>query len=259
MMAFWALWKREVIKFLFDRGRMGGALAQPLLFWLLLGLGFQGSFRLPENPELSFLTFLFPGMLLLVVVFTAIFSTVSIVEEKRSGFFQAALVAPISRWWLVLGNVAGGTTLGVMQSLLFLVMMPFVGIPFSLLGIATTLLICAILGLAFGSLGFVMAWRVQSTRGFLALMNFFLMPLWMLSGAFFPVSGIPEAVRWVVWLNPVTYGLDALRVALYGFGQPPVQTLMGFGPSFGVLIVFACIALAVARQVVLKTTIDHSS
>lgn len=256
MTAFWALWKREVVKFLFDRGRMGGALAQPLLFWLLLGLGFQGSFRLREDAGVSFLTFLFPGMVLLVVVFTAIFSTVSIVEEKRSGFFQAALIAPVSRWWLVFGNVAGGTTLGMLQAALFLLLTPFMGIPTTLLGMVSAWLICGLMGMTFGSLGFIMAWKVKSTRGFLALMNFFLMPLWMLSGAFFPISGIPKSVQWMAWLNPVTYGLDALRIALYGFENLPVHTTLGFLPSVGIFLSFTLLALFWAQYAIHKPFTD---
>lgn len=252
MTAFWALWRREIKKFLFDRGRMGGALAQPILFWLVLGLGFQGSFKLHETSNVSFLEFLFPGMVMLVVLFTAIFSTVTIVEERKSGFLQAAIVAPISRIWLVLGNVAGGTSLGLLQALLFLIAAPFTGFHPTFWGVVGVLLICTATGVALGSLGFAMAWKVSSTRGFLALMNFFLMPLWLLSGAFFPLSGVPESVRWVIYLNPITYGMDALREALYGFQQVPIGTSFGYLPSLAIVTLFALAATGFAVYLVRK-------
>lgn len=253
MYALKALWLREIKKFLFDRGRMGGALAQPLMFWLILGLGFHQSFRLPQETHISFLAFLFPGMVVLVVLFTAIFSTVSIVEERRTGFLQGALIAPISRFWLVVGNVAGGATLGMMQALAFFCLAPLVGIAFNGWGFLMALLICGLLGLSFGALGFAMAWKVSSTRGYLALMNFFLIPMWLLSGAFFPTSGLPQALHWIFYLNPVSYGLDALRVALYGFPTtPPVQVLLSFFPSLLILCGFTLASIGFATWMVQK-------
>jgi ABC-2 type transport system permease protein len=257
MYAIQALWKREIIKFLQDRGRFGGAIAQPLVFWVMLGFGFQGSFHLPNSAGgihsgVSYLEYLFPGMIVLVVLFTAIFSTVSIVEERKSGFLQAAIVAPMPRMWLVIGNIVGGTTLALVQALLFLVLAPFIGIKLTILGVTCALLICALLSLSFGALGFAMAWYVTSTRGFLALMNFFLMPLWLLSGAFFPAAGVPKIVQWLMYLNPVTHGLDALRESLYGFQSVPVPTIFGFGPSIIIVSAFAIFAIGIATALVRK-------
>lgn len=219
-----ALWRREVTKFVRDRSRLVGALAQPLGFWLLLGLGFYQTFTMPgaDGPQIGYLEFLFPGIIAMIILFTAIFSTISIVEERKSGFLQAALVAPASRTALVLGNTLGGTSLALGEALLFALLVPFVGLPLTFVGLALVALVSILLGLTFTALGFVIAWRMESTRGFHAVMNLFLLPLWFLSGAVFPAEGASVVLRWVMALNPVTYGVSALRQALYWPGEAPL-------------------------------------
>ena len=125
-----ALWKRELLKFVRDRKRVLGALAQPIAFWLLLGLGFQGSFQLPGSTptDVSYMEFLFPGIVVLMILFTAIFSSFSVIEDRTSGFLQAAVVAPVRRSVIALGTVLGGTTLALIQAVLFLLLAPLVGI-----------------------------------------------------------------------------------------------------------------------------------
>lgn len=212
-----ALWKREIVKFSRDRSRMVGALLQPLGFWLLLGLGFQGTFHLTTaaGEPIGFFEFLFPGIIALIILFTAIFSTISIVEERTSGFLQSALVAPVPRSSLVLGNTLGGTSIAMVEAMLFLLFVPFVGITLTLPGILVIILTAFALGLTFTSLGVLIAWRMQTTRGFHAVMNLFLLPLWFLSGSFFPVEGAPALLQWLVRLNPVSYAVNAIRHGLY--------------------------------------------
>ncbi|MEM1094945.1 MAG: ABC transporter permease [Bacteroidota bacterium] len=213
-----AFWRREVLKFLRDRSRVAGAFAQPLLFWLLLGFGFSASFTMPGGVDQSYLMFLFPGILMLVVLFTAIFSTIAVVEERQTGFLQAALVAPISRVLFVLGNTLGGTTLALAQAVLFLVALPLIGVVPSVGGVLLALAILALSGIGFTALGVLIAWRMDTTRGFHAVMNVVLLPLWFLSGAAFPVEGAATALQWTMRLNPVSYAVSALREALYGTG-----------------------------------------
>lgn len=217
MHAVTALWKREIIKFVRDRSRLIGALVQPLGFWVLLGLGFQGTFRMPlaAAADLGYMEFLFPGIIALIILFTAIFSTISIVEERKSGFLQAALVAPTSRTTLVLGNTLGGTTLALAEAVLFLLMLPFIGLLPTAGGLLVILLVSFMTGIAFTSLGVFIAWRMETTRGFHAVMNLFLLPMWFLSGSFFPPEGAPAALRWLILVNPVSYAVSALRQALY--------------------------------------------
>ena len=239
-----ALWRREVVKFVRDRSRLIGALAQPLAFWVLLGLGFGGSFQMPGTGAegVGYLEYLFPGIIALILLFTAIFSTISVVEERQSGFLQAPLVAPVPRPALTLGIISGGTTLAVVQALLFVVLWPLVGPGLSVVGVLLSAAVSLLLALAFTSLGFVIAWRMDSTRGFHAVMNLFLLPLWFLSGSFFPAEGASAALRWTILLNPVTYAVSALRQALYWpmeapAAAAPLSVSLFVSAAFAVLLV----------------------
>jgi ABC-2 type transport system permease protein len=245
-----ALARREVKKFVRDRSRLFGALAQPVLFWLLLGLGFQGAFRMPGSAaaETPYLEFLFPGIVVLMVLFTAIFSTISVVDERREGFLQAALVAPVPRLGLALGNAAGGTLLAAAQAVLFLAAAPLVGLPVTFGGGAVALFVCVLAGLGFTALGFAIAWRMESTRGYHAVMNVLLLPLWLLSGAPFPAEGAAPVLRWVVYANPVSYIVSALRQALYGFGPAAPEALASPAVCLAVTTVFAAAMLLLAAR-----------
>ncbi len=248
--AVYALWKREIIKFVRDRSRVIGAVAQPFGFWLLLGLGFQGTFHLP-GAETGYMTFLFPGVLAMVLLFTALFSTISIVEERKAGFLQAALVAPVPRLSLVFGATLGGTTLALVQALLFLVLLPFVSLSPTPVGLLLLTLGCFLTGLSFTALGVLLAWRMETTRGFHAVMNIVLIPMWLLSGAVFPLTSAPAVLRWVMMVNPVTYGITLIRQALY-WPAPAPDSLVTVGPALGISAAFALLLLLLAVHAVRK-------
>lgn len=243
--AIGALWKREVVKFTRDRSRLIGALMQPLGFWILLGLGFQGTFRLPteSGAEMGFFEFLFPGIIALIILFTAIFSTISIVEERNSGFLQGALVAPVSRTSLVLGNTLGGTSLALFEAVLFLLFVPLIGLSISLPGLAIILIAAFSLGMTFTSLGVLIAWRMETTRGFHAVMNLFLLPLWFLSGSFFPADGAPALLQLVIRLNPVSYAVSAIRHGLY---WPDAPGLASASPVLALIVTVVTAVVMVA-------------
>lgn len=234
-----ALWGREMRTFLRDRGRVAGALAQPVFAWLLFGFGFAGAFQLPGEGDVTYLEYLLPGTAALVLLFTAIFSTISVVEDRQSGFLQAALVAPQPRLTVVLGVVLGGTTLAVAQAALVLALAPLVGLAPGVDGLAVALLACVLTAIAFTALGFGMAWRIRTTRGFHALMNVVLLPLWLLSGAFFPAEGVPVALRWVMRADPAFYGVAAIRAGLYGLPADVPGTDVGLATALGVSAAFA--------------------
>ena len=238
-----ALWRREIWTFLRDRARLAGALVQPLAIWALLGVGFGAAFRLPGTERgPSYLAFLFPGVVALVLLFTAIFSTISVVEDRQTGVLHAALVAPQPRLALVLGVLSGGTTLAVAQAAVVMVLAPLAGLHPSLGGALAALLACLLTALALTALGFVMAWRLDTTRGFHAVMNLVLMPLWILSGGFFPVDGAPAVLRAVMLANPVTYGVAAIRLGLGGPGAAGAP--VGMGVALGVLGASAALLVA---------------
>ena len=218
-----ALSAREIIKFTRDRSRVVGAFVQPIAFWLLLGLGFAGTFQMPDETlaGIGYMEYLFPGIIALVSLFTAIFSTISVVEERQSGFLQATLIAPTRRTALVLGNALGGTLLSTLQALLFVLALPLIGLAFSFSGVLLVVFISFLTGLAFTALGFAIAWRMDSTRGFHAVMNLFLLPLWFLSGALFPLEGAATVLQWLILINPVSYAVSGIRHGLYGFDGAP--------------------------------------
>ncbi len=211
------LWQREMVRFLRQRDRVIGALATPIVFWLLLGLGLGKSFKAPQVPEgHGYLEYFYAGTLVMILLFTAIFSTFTLIEDRREGFLQAVLVAPVGRVALVIGKIFGGATLALVQACVFLIFAPFVGMPLSLTAVLWLVGIMFLVGCALTGLGFAIAWWMNSTAGYHAIMNVFLLPLWVLSGAVFPASGAPVWVGWIMRLNPLTYGVTAIRQGLYG-------------------------------------------
>ena len=210
------IWWREIIRFLRQRSRLVSAIAQPLVFWLLLGGGLNASFRPSGLPVgTNYITYFYPGVLVLVLLFTAIFSTIAVVQDRREGFLQGVLVAPVSRWSVVFGQACGGTTLALVQGALFLLLSPIIGMSFSLASILSTVGVMVLLSFGLTSMGLMIAWRMDSTQGFHAVMNLILIPIWLLSGAFFPVAGVSPLLEWVMKINPLTYGVAALRQCLY--------------------------------------------
>ena len=235
-----SLWWREIIRFLRQPSRVVGALGQPIVFWLLLGGGLAPSFRPPGmSGDAGYLAYLYPGIVALVLLFTAIFATIATVEDRRAGFLQGVLVAPVGRSAIVLGQALGGTTLAVLQGLFMLPLAPLAGVALTIAVVVTTTATMALVAFGLVSLGLVIAWRMESTQGFHAIMNLILLPIWMLSGAFFPASGATPWLAVVMALNPLTYAMAALRRALY-LGDPAlVATLPPLWPSLAVLIFFA--------------------
>jgi ABC-2 type transport system permease protein len=251
----YTLWWREIVRFVRQRSRVTGAVAQPLVFWLLLGGGLNASFQPAGSvPGTSYVEYFYPGTIALVLLFTAIFATISTVEDRREGFLQGVLVAPVPRWNIVLGQALGGATLATAQGILFLLLAPLLGIALSAGVVAATVAVMAIVSLALTSLGLIIAWRMESTQGFHAIMNLILIPIWLLSGAFFPATGAPAPLRWLMTINPLTYGMAALRRCLY-LGHPGVAgSVPALLPSLVVSIGFAAVALGAAARSATRST-----
>lgn len=209
------IWWREIVRFYRQRSRLFSAIAQPLVFWLLIGSGLSASFQPAGASDTDYLAYFYPGTVVLVLLFTAIFATISVVNDRREGFLQGVLVAPVPRWRIVLGQALGGTTLALLQGVLLLGLTPFAGIRLGVASVLLTVGMMALLAFGLTNLGLLMAWRMDSTQGFHAIMNLLLIPIWLLSGAFFPSAGAPGWLAWPMRLNPLTYGLAALRKCLY--------------------------------------------
>jgi ABC-2 type transport system permease protein len=250
-LAVLTLWWREINRFRRQRSRWMSALTQPLVFWLLLGGGLSASFRPNGVPnDTGYLEYFYPGVIVLVMLFTAIFSTIAVVEDRHEGFLQGVLVAPVSRASIVLGQALGSATLAWLQGVIFLVLAPLAGIPLSLVSVLGVVIVLACLAFCLTNLGLIIAWRMESTQGFHAIMNLILMPIWLLSGAFFPISGVPFWLEWLMRINPLTYGMAALRRCLYlGHANaagaippflPSLMALIGFGlVTFGLTVITA--------------------
>lgn len=246
-LAVWTLTTRELVRFFRQRTRVVGALGQPFLFWILFGAGLRSSFKAPEwHPEMSYQEYFFPGVIVMIVMFTAIFSTISIIEDRREGFLQGVLVAPISRLALVIGKLCGGTALAVLQAGIFLALAPWAGLHISLLSAVEILLFLTLLAFTLTALGFLIAWPLDSTQGFHAIMSIFLMPLWLLSGAFFPGDS-SGWLSWVIRLNPLTYGVAGLRRLLYSGREIPESSgLPGMSACIGVTSLFCAVCVAIS-------------
>lgn len=244
------LWYREVVRFIRQPIRVVSAIATPLVFWLLLGAGLQASFKPSGMPAgLDYVEYFYPGVIVLMLLFTAIFATASTVDDRREGFLQGVLVAPISRATIVLGQTLGCTTLSLMQGAIFLAMAPLAGIHLSLSAIVVSLAMMGLIAFAMTSIGLAMAWRTESTQGFHAFMNMLLLPLWMLSGSVFPVAGAPSWFQWTTRLNPLTYAVDALRQGLYFANPASSGATMPMGSSVAIAIAFAAFAFILATRV----------
>ncbi len=238
--AFTLSW-REIIRFFRNRGRVVGALGTPIVFWVLLGSGLGSSFRIASSPEgLSYLEYFYPGTLALILMFTSIFSTISTIEDRREGFLQAVLVSPISRMGIILGKVSGTIVIALIQVGLCLLLAPFVGFHLNFGVLAKLLLGSLCLSYALSCLGFAFAWRLNSVQGFHAIMNLILFPMWLLSGAVFPLTSAPLWLKALMWINPMTYGVSAIRQALYGdnntwIQSPPFLLSLAVALIFGLL------------------------
>ena len=229
------LWWREIVRFYRQRSRVVGVIASPLLFWLVIGSGFGTSFRAGNTPgQQHYLDYFYPGALIMIVLFTSIFAMMSLIEDRKEGFLLSVMVAPVPRSAIVLGKVLGGTTLAAIQGLIFLAFAPFVGVHLGIIDFLLVVFVVFLVSFALTSLGFAIAWPMDSTQAFHAIINLFLIPLWLLSGALFPLAGASGWLRLVMRLNPLTYGVEALRVLLY----PESPTVMSLPASIGMLALF---------------------
>lgn len=209
----YSLWLREIVRFYRQRSRVIGVLATPLLFWIVLGSGFANSFH-ATGSSASYLAYFFPGTIAMIVLFTAIFSMMSLIQDRNEGFLLSVLAAPVSRSSIVLGKVLGGATLAAIQGVIFLVFLPLIGLHPSLANIGYSILVICLISFQLTAVGFAIAWPMDSPQAFHAIINLILLPMWMLSGALFPLQDASGWLRYVMMANPLTYGVVALQQAL---------------------------------------------
>jgi ABC-2 type transport system permease protein len=244
------LWWREVVRFYRQRARVVGVIASPLLFWLVIGSGFGTSFRSGNAAgQQHYLDYFYPGALIMIVLFTSIFTMMSVIEDRKEGFLLSVMVAPVPRSAIVLGKVLGGTTLATIQGLIFLAFAPFVGVHMTVESFLLVAVVVFLVSFALTALGFAIAWPMDSSQAFHAIINLFLIPLWLLSGSLFPLSGASGWLRLLMRINPLTYGVEALRSLLYPEGPTtwPLSTSMG-ALGFFTLFMFSVAFVMVNRR-----------
>ncbi len=237
------IWQREIVRFVRQRSRIVGAFGQPVMFWLLLGSGFGRNFR---GAGEGYLEYFYPGIIAMVVLFTAIFSTFAVVDDKKARFLQGVLAAPVPRSAIVLGQVLGGVTLALLQGVLLLVATPLAGVPLTPAAALASALVMGLIGFALTALGLLLAWRTESTQGFHSIMNLLLIPLWLLSGAVFPAAGAHPLIGFVMGVNPLTYGVAALRRTLYTAAPEAVADLPELWLCLLVTVGFGCVTFFLA-------------
>jgi len=245
------LWWREIVRFYRQRSRVIGVIASPVLFWLVIGSGFGTSFRSGGAAgQEHYLDYFYPGALIMIVLFTSIFTMMSVIEDRKEGFLLSVLVAPVPRSSIVLGKVLGGTTLSTIQGLIFLVFAPLVGVHLSASDFLLVALTVFLVSFSLTALGFAIAWPMDSTQAFHAIINLFLIPLWLLSGALFPLAGASGWIRLLMRINPLTYGVEALRNLLH----PASPAVFPLPASMATLVLFSLFMFSLAFVMVNRRT-----
>ena len=243
MLPAFTLWWREIVRFYRQPSRVVGVLASPLVFWLVIGSGFGTSFRSGGGPgQQHYLDYFYPGALIMIVLFTSIFTMMSVIEDRKEGFLLSVLVAPVPRTAIVLGKVLGGTTLSAIQGMIFLIFAPFAGVHLELLQVLLAAVVVFLVSFALTALGFAIAWPMDSSQAFHGIVNLFLIPLWLLSGSLFPLEGASGWIRVIMRLNPLTYGVEALRGLLY----PGAETTFPLPSAMATLLLFSLVMFALA-------------
>lgn len=239
------LWLRQVKKYFRSRSRIIGSLAQPLLFLLAFGFGFGSLYS--KAGEGNYIQFLAPGIIAMSVLFTSIFTGIEIIWDRQFGFLKETLVAPVSRFEIMFGRTLGGATVGAIQGVIVFLLTLIVGFrPVNILLLPFGLLFIFLIGILFTSLGTAIASKLEDMQGFQLTMNFLIMPIFFLSGALFPLKGLPSAMEIATKIDPLTYGVDGLRGTLIGVSN------FSLSLDFTVLTIVAFAFLAIGSYLFSK-------
>jgi ABC-2 type transport system permease protein len=267
--AVYIIWYRDLLRYWRDRWRLVASLAQPLLFLVVFGSGLSSSLGrgalFGSRGGFSYIQFMYPGIIGMAILFTAIFGAMSIVWDREFGFLKEVLVAPIDRWAVAVGKALGGTTQAMIQGLILLVLAPFVGVKLSLVTVAELIPLAAVLAFGLSAFGVMLASMMKSLQGFQVVMNFLMMPMFFLSGALFPLQGLPGWMTVLTRIDPASYGIDPLRrVVLSDSGRPasvidqlaltigghvlPIELEVGVMLAFGLFMLGNAVAMFERRD-----------
>lgn len=219
--AIYVIVAREFKKFIRERSRLFSTIARPLLWLFIVGAGL--SRLVSPDVGVPYIQFIFPGILGMTILFSSIFSSISIIWDKEFGFMKEILVAPVSRFSIVIGKALSGTVVSTIQAAIILALFPFIGFKLGFLQIVEVMLICASLSFSLSAFGIVLATFYESYESFSVIMNFIVMPMFFLSGAMYPVKLLPEILKIASNLNPLTYGIDAIKHVIFPFETGPMS------------------------------------
>lgn len=243
--AIYILWLREIKRFIRSKSRIIGSLAFPTLILIIIGTGLNSVFTMGK---LSYIEFIAPGMIGMVLLFSSISFGIMVIWDRQFGFLKEMLVAPISRTSIVVGKALGGVTTSMFQALLFLIVCFAIGIKIpSPLMLLLLFMVMILIAVGFVLVGIAFSSRMKDFHGFSLIMNFVVMPIFFLSGAFFPLDKLPEWLKWFVYIDPLTYGVDALRFCMVNTSSFPIWI------NLLALIVFGLVATFIGT-LLFKTT-----
>lgn len=229
------LWGRDLTRFVRKPSRLVGAFIQPVIFWLMIGGGLTSTFKLSGAQDLNYEQYFFPGILIMLVLFASIFGTITVIEDRHEGFLQSVLIAPGSRSALVFGKALGVSSIGLIQASGFLALAPFAGFSYTEIDWLSLYLFMGMGAVALSTFGFALAWWLDSSQAYHAIMSIILIPGWILSGAMFPINPEHTALAWIMRLNPMSYIVDGVRRAFYQ--DVPVGTVVSESAWFDLTVV----------------------
>ncbi len=245
MGAIYIMWIRQLKRYIRSKSRVIGSLAQPLLFLVALGYGLGPTFQKANGG--NYIDFLAPGIIAMSVLFTAMFNGIEIIWDRQFGFLKETLVAPVSRYKIMIGRTLGGATVASIQGIVVFLISLLVGFrPSNWATVPLALVFMFLIAILFTALGTAIASKLEDMQGFQLIMNFIIMPIFFLSGALFPLDGLPSSIRFVIKLNPLSYGVDGMRGVLTGVSN------LGLAMDFAVLVVCSAIVTIIGSYLFSK-------
>lgn len=252
--AIYIMWYRQIKRILRAKSRIVGAIFQPIIWMIFFGTGWAAAFKIPAARMifggLDYLTFLAPGIIMMAVFFTSFMSGISVIWDRQFGFLKEVLVAPAPRWAIILGRILGDSTLAILQGLILTAIAYILAPNLNIIGIPLSVLAMLLTALTLTSIGIIIGSKMSSMEGFQLITTFFSMPMLFLSGAFYPVETMPQWMKTLAHLDPLTYGVDLTRNALTGTSYHPIWI------NLTALTTITIITLTVAATIFKKVTIE---
>jgi len=235
IVGIYAVWLREFKRFYRDKARFASSIIRPLMWLFIIGLGIGGSMKF-SGMDLDYLPFITPGIIGMSVLFTSLFSGVSVIWDREFGFLKEMLVAPISRVSIIIGKALGGATSSIIQSIIIIIIAFSIGVSITLTSLLMLVPIIIIVSVGFVALGITIASLMDTMEGFSVIMNFIVMPMFLLSGALFPINNLPSSVSWVIYINPMTYAVETMRYSMIGVSSLGITISLIFVLVFSILM-----------------------